>query len=171
VGSPDPGETVDLTALLADRTATYRGRGREQDGAGFDATLSLTAVAGGVAVVLDIRIEQPGEPPYQEHGMLARGEDGTAAYVSVSANAPFHRTFRLRRTEPADGGAGAVFGWGGPPADTAGFREEVTLTAYEGGDIGVAWAWGTPGEPFEPRAEVRLSPAANSPAPHPRVPG
>ncbi|MEN3359805.1 MAG: hypothetical protein V7637_3787, partial [Mycobacteriales bacterium] len=93
------------------------------------------------------------------HGVLAPGEDGTAQYVSVSVNAPFHRTFRLRRTEQVDGAARAVFGWGGPPELTGGFREEITLTAYGSGDLGLGWAWGAPGDAFEPRSAVRLSPA------------
>jgi hypothetical protein len=153
-------EAVDLAALLAGRPATYRGRGVEQDGTEFDATLTVAAIAGGAAVILDVHIDQPGEPPYQEHGVLARGEDGVAAYVSVSANAPFHRIFRLRRSEVTADGARAVFGWGGAPDDTSAFREEVTLSAYESGDVGLGWAWGAPGEDFVPRSGARLSPAS-----------
>jgi hypothetical protein len=150
-------QPVDIAALLARRPATYQGRGVEQDGAEFDATLALSVIADGAAVILDVRIDQPDEPPYQEHGVLARGEDGVAAYVSVSANAPFHRIFRLRRTEVTPEGSRAVFGWGREPDDTSGFREEVTLTAYDSGDIGLGWAWGAPGEGFGPRSGVRLS--------------
>jgi hypothetical protein len=151
-------EPVDPIALLADRAGRYRGRGIDQDGTEFDGTLVVTAVATGVAVTLDIGIDQPGEPHYQEHGVLARGEDGTTQYVSVSSNAPFHRAFRQRRTERADGGARAAFGWGGPPELTSGFREEVTLTTHDGGDLGLGWAWGAPGEAFGPRSAVRLRP-------------
>lgn len=51
----------------------------------------------------------------------------------------------------------AVFGWGGPPEQTAGFREELTVTVYADGDLGLAWAWGRPGEEFAPRSHVRLA--------------
>ncbi|HVQ92231.1 MAG TPA: hypothetical protein VMU51_14445 [Mycobacteriales bacterium] len=151
----------DLTAVLAGRAGRYAGRGIDQDGSEFDGTLTVRTVADGAAVVLDIGVDQPGEPAYQEHGVLARGEDGGIQYVSVSSNAPFHRTFRLRRTERADGAARAVYGWGGAPELTAGFREEITLTAHDGGDLGLGWAWGGPGEAFGPRSAVRLSPAAH----------
>ncbi|MEN3360378.1 MAG: hypothetical protein V7637_4360, partial [Mycobacteriales bacterium] len=107
VAPAEPGPP-DLTAVLAGRAGHYRGRGIDQDGSGFDGTLTVLALAGGAAVALDIGVDQPGEPAYQEHGVLAPGEDGTAQYVSVSVNAPFHRTFRLRRTEQVDGAARAV---------------------------------------------------------------
>jgi hypothetical protein len=156
--APDvPEPQVDLLALLAGRGGRYRGRGVDQDGAEFDGTLTVDPVAG-VAVLLDIRVEQAGEPPYREHGVLARGEDGTAQYVAVSSNAPFHRTFGLRRTERTDGCARAVFGWGGSPELPTGFREEITLSAHDSGDLGLGWAWGAPGGPFGPRSAVRLRP-------------
>jgi hypothetical protein len=155
---PDAEPPVDLLAALAGRPGRYRGRGIDQDGAEFDATLSVGAVGDGAAVVLEVLVDQPGEPPYQEHGVLARGEDGAAQYVAVSTNAPFHRAFGLRRTERADGSARGVFGWGGPPEVPTGFREEVTVTAHPDGDLGLGWAWGAPGEPFGPRSAVRLRP-------------
>jgi hypothetical protein len=149
---------VDLPGLLAGRGGRYRGRGIEVDGTEFDGTLTVGAIAAGAAVTLDVRIDQAGEPPYHEHGVLARGEDGTAQYVAVSSNAPFHRTFGLRRTERVDGCARAVFGWGGTPEPTTGFREEITVTVHDDGDLGLGWAWGAPGEPFGPRSAVRLRP-------------
>jgi hypothetical protein len=115
-------------------------------------------VAGGAALALDVTVEAAGDPPYHEHGVLARGEDGTAQYAAVSSNAPFHRTFGLRRTERGEGYARAVFGWGGPPQAPAGFREEVTVSTWDGGDLSLAWAWGAPGGPFAPRSAVRLCP-------------
>jgi hypothetical protein len=154
---PEQPPPVDLLALLAGRGGRYRGRGIDQDGTEFDGTLTVGAVAGGAAVTLDISVDQAGEPPYQEHGVLARGADGDQ-YVGVSSNAPFHRAFGLRRTERTDGHARAVFGWGGPPEELAGFREEITFSAHDGGDLGVGWAWGAPGEPFGPRSAVRLRP-------------
>jgi hypothetical protein len=156
--APDAQPPVDVLAVLAGRGGRFTGRGVDQDGAEFDTTLTVGTVAGGAAVVLDIGIEQAGEPPYQEHAILARGEDGTVQYVGVSGNAPFHRVFGLRRTERAGGSVRAVFGWGGPPERLAGFREEVTLTAHDGGDLGLGWAWGAPNGPFGPRSAVRLRP-------------
>lgn len=155
---PDHEPPADLLAVLTDRAGRYRGRGVDQDGAEFDGTLTIGTVADGVAVTLDVLVEEAGEPPYHEHGVLARGEDGTAQYVAVSTNAPFHRAFGLRRAERADGCARGVFGWGGPPELPTGFREEVTFTAFDGGDLGLGWAWGLPGEPFGPRSGVRLRP-------------
>jgi hypothetical protein len=155
--APAAGPPVDLLAELAGRGGRYGGRGIDQDGAEFDGTLTV-GLLGGAAVIFQIGVEQAGEEPYREHGVLARGEDGAAQYVAVSTNAPFHRIFRLRRTERADGSARAVFGWGGPPELPGGFREEITVTAHDGGDLGLGWAWGAPGEPFGPRSAVRLRP-------------
>jgi hypothetical protein len=149
---------VDPLTLLAGRAGVYRGRGVDQDGSEFDGTLAVGTVGGAAAVTLDIRADQAGEPPYHEHGVLARGEDGTAQYLAVSSNAPFHRAFRLRRTERADGCERAVFGWGGAPEEPGVFCEEVTVSAHHGGDIGLGWAWGAPGQPFGPRSAVRLHP-------------
>lgn len=159
-GGAGAGAPVDLLAALAGRAGRYHGRGVDQDGTEFAGTLTVAALAGAAAVILDIRVDQPGEPAYQEHGVLARGEDGATQYVAVSTNAPFHRVFALRRTERAAGAARGVFGWGGPPELPTGFREEVTVTAHDGGDLGLGWAWGGPGEAFGPRSAVRLRPAS-----------
>jgi len=154
------GAKVDLLRLLSARAGQFRGGGADADGAQFGAALTVSAVAGGAAVALTVTETDPaGRSRYGEHGVLAAGEDGTLRYCAVSSGAPFHRVFALRRTGSADGRALAVFGWGGPPELTAGFREEVTLLVYADGDIGLGWAYGVPGEPFAPRSAARLSPA------------
>jgi len=151
---------VDLLRLFSARPGRFRGEGADADGARFGVALTVSAVAQGAAVALTVsETDLAGRVRYGEHGVLAAGEDGPLRYCAVSSSAPFHRVFGLRRTGSADGRALAVFGWGGPPEATAGFREEVTLMVYADGDIGLGWAYGVPGEPFAPRSAARLSPA------------
>lgn len=159
---PEPGPqeaAVDPLALLAARPGRYAGRGTDHTGEEFAAEVTVDVVAGGAAVTLDASTTGPGgEIQHDEHGVLARGDDGTVRYATVTSNARFHRVFALRRTERDGDATRAVFGWGGQPMDVTGFRDELTLTAYSGGDLGLGWAWGLPGEPFAPRSGVRLRP-------------
>jgi hypothetical protein len=148
---------VNSLALLAARTGRYGGRGTDHTGEEFAAEIIVGVVAGGAAVTLDATTTGPGgEIQHDEHGVLAAGEDGTVRYTTVTSNARFHRVFALRRTERDGDATRAVFGWGGEPADLTGFRDELTLTAYADGDLGLGWAWGLPGQPFAPRSGVRL---------------
>jgi hypothetical protein len=154
----DPG--LALLGLLGRLPGSYAGRGTDVADGEFDATATVAAVAGGAAVRLSVAIAGP--PPYAEHGLLGRGESGAPQYVTVSTNAPFLRVFALRRTETGATGTGvgyarAVFGWGGPVEHEAGFREEFTVTVHADGDLGLAWAWGQPGDKFAPRSGVRLT--------------
>lgn len=154
---PTGGQPVDPVALLAGRAGHYRGRGADHTGDEFDGSLLVAVSAGGAALTLDTTaVGDSGETQHDEHAVLARGDDGAAQLCAVSSNAPFHRVFALRRTERGDGLARAVFGWGGHPELPLGFREEVTLSAYADGDLGLAWSWGLPGEAFGPRSSVRL---------------
>ncbi len=157
---PEPGPpeaAVDPLALLAARAGRYGGRGTDHAGEEFAAEVTVGVVAGGAAVTLDAATTGAGgEIQHDEHGMLAPGEDGTVRYTTVTSNARFLRVFALRRTERDGDATRAVFGWGGPPMDVTGFRDELTLTAYPGGDLGLGWAWGLPGQPFAPRSGVRL---------------
>jgi hypothetical protein len=152
-GGLDPG--VALLGLLARLGGGYAGRGTDVASGGFDAVVMVAGVAGGAAVGLDVAVAGP--EPYAEHGLLGRGESGALRYVAVSTNAPLLREFALRRTETGDGYARAVFGWGPPVEQDAAFREEVTITVYADGDLGLSWAWGQPGGAFAPRSQVRLS--------------
>jgi hypothetical protein len=148
----------DLMPLLAARTGRFEGTGADTTGEAFAASVTLSEVAAGAAVAVDLAAtDGSGRVEYAEHGVFAAGEDGAPRYRSVSSSAPFHRDFGLRRFGSEGGDMVAVFGWGGPAEATAGFREEVTFVLYAGGDLGVAWAYGAPGEAFAPRSAARLS--------------
>jgi hypothetical protein len=146
--------TTALLDLLHQLPGVYRGRGVDVATGEFEAAMTVRSAAAGAAVILETAVG--GAEPYAELGVLARGESGAIQYVVVTSGAPFHRVFAPRGASREADCVQAVFGWG-DSSDPATFREQITVRIYADGDLGLAWAWGVPGDEFAPRSEVRLT--------------
>lgn len=157
----------DLFEALAEHTGQFNGQGTNHEDEDFEGRLSLAPLPGDRGV--ELRFTAAGDDGvvfHEERAWIARDIEGKTRLWAVSDDTPGVVDHTLQyETEPEGAIAAYVFGHGDMDQGEA-FRQELTLTLYEDGALGYAFAWGMPGEEVRPRSRVRLEPITP-----PEVPG
>ncbi|HVZ40709.1 MAG TPA: hypothetical protein VHI13_15625 [Candidatus Kapabacteria bacterium] len=145
-------------SILIDCAGTYSGPGINHEEAAFTGLMTLAAGEGYVALEFSA-VGADGTLYHREESRI-ESRDGTSVLIVRSSNHPSAMEHELRYTERTFAGARTyVFGHGDTEErDT--FREEITLTFHENGDIGYDYAWGMPGGEFADRSSARMAPPA-----------
>ncbi|MBS1911949.1 MAG: hypothetical protein JST22_08195 [Bacteroidetes bacterium] len=145
-------------AILADRAGPYSGRGVNHEGETFIGLMHLATQEQRIA--LEFSATGADGTLYHREESRIEPRDGTSVLIVRSSNHPAEIEHELRYSERTFAGARTYVFAHGDVEERDMFREEITLTLHENGDIGYNYAWGLPGGEFADRSAARMAPLA-----------
>lgn len=162
---------TNLIAILAERSGSYTGTGKNQDNKEFSGTLELKTVANEKGISLKFSAIGTEGNEFnkntnlyskdtilfsEEWAIICYDSKNELALWSLNSSIGTMAKFHLRRFRQISGTRSLfIFGYGSPESNTI-YREEISIELLENGELSYNYSWGESGGHFLSRLTVTM---------------